>query len=74
MQPLVITSHLKTFVTDFMDLVLPGMWGKRSGQKEQFYSVQHRDVGDYGDAGDQDDDHRNVFLGHGGKILKNHSH
>ena len=50
------------------------MWGKRSGQKEQFYSVQHRDVGDYGDAGDQDDDHRNVFLGHGGKILKNHSH
>ena len=22
------------------------MWGKRSGQKEQFYSVEHRNVGE----------------------------
>ena len=26
-----------------------GMWGKRSGQKEQFYSVQHRNLGDVDD-------------------------
>ena len=26
-----------------------GMWGNRSGQNEQFYSVQHRNVGDVDD-------------------------